>query len=214
MSKLNSSTIKEINFEYQTTFKKIFSKNKFVIHDTTNFLNESKFIQKLNIENIQAEINTYTKNTGIMIDYIPISKDNFIYLFIFEYEIIIIHEINLLKFLDFFNELLNNHQTFYFSNDCHQQVIDLKSKTIEVLTQNNNQTDLSQKIYIQIIRCILKKSQARTKARRHKLSKNAEKNFIFQYDDFITLSSWKETNPLQFVIQYYRSISLYSKNFY
>lgn len=181
-------------------------KNKFTIINTSNILPFQQF-NKQDINNIYNEIEKYGKNTGIMIRYFYVTQRESIYLFIFDYHIVIIDENNL-KF--FYAQINDKTEHFYFNSETEEKIKkkinDKLYKKTEKDKNMNNEPQINQNISLEnikkmIVNSIIKKSQIRSYNRRFETYRNKiNVNIKYKYNDFVKIRSMSETVDLHFNI--------------
>ena len=161
--------------------------------------------QMRNVKYIQdiSEIEKYDKNTGIMIGDISITENIYIYLVIFDKDIIIIDETNLQQILPFFHKIMStNTNLIFFMNSRIQKL--LETTNPENIQKTKIQINLAKQQYQemenQIVNCIVKKSQVRTQNRRY--DTNSElKETKYEYEDFVSITNFSSDVFLSFNIK-------------
>lgn len=157
--------------------------------------------------NISIEIQRYQKNTGIMIGDFYISQNEYIYILVFDDQILVVDQFQLPLFQTFFNDNCKEVELFYLNSHCTNIMEDLKSTEInqlkqeEILSTIKNQPKFKAEINKQILKCIIKKSKIRTFNRHQKLKSDPGQfnmNTEFNLSDFVFVKKFSNNVSLQF----------------
>ena len=158
----------EIDFNKDEFFSKVYK--YFNIKCTSKYHPKINFIQEIEIQDVIKGIDSYEKVTGIIVYDIPIDKNIYLYLFLFDKEIVIFDKSDLHHFLPFLNEISNKTQIYFYDTKFKQNFKKMMTDRVQNTTEHDkcpNRTDLIQKIKIQISKCIIRKSQIRTQNHRY-----------------------------------------------